>query len=422
MEQIARTWSHYRWWICGLLFLATTINYVDRQVVGVLKNTLMQDLHWDEQDFATVVFWFQAAYAAGYLFAGRLMDLIGVRKGYAFAVVAWSLAAIGHAFARTVFGFSVARAALGLSEGGNFPAAVKTVSEWFPKKERALATGIFNAGSNLGPIVTPILVPWITLSHGWPAAFAITGALGFFWLIAWLALYQKPDESKRLSQEELAYIRSDPPDPPAKVSWLELSRHRATWAFIVGMFFSAPIWWFYLYWVPGFLQDNYGLDLKNIGLPLVAIYIIADIGSVGGGWLSSYLIRKGKSVNAARKTAFLTCILFIVPVFFASQTSELWLVTLLIGLAAAGHQGWSANLFTFVSDTMPRKAVSSVVGMGGFAGSLAGMGFAKLVGYILDLTHSYVVLFAIAPCAYFVALAIIHLLVPRIEPVELKTA
>jgi ACS family hexuronate transporter-like MFS transporter len=401
-----------RWWICALLFFATTINYIDRGVIGVLKPTLQQELGWSEIDYANIVFWFQVAYAAGYLFGGRLMDRIGLRIGYGLAILLWSLAAMGHAFARTVPHFCIARFGLGLAEGGNFPAAIKTVSEWFPRKERALATGLFNAGCNIGAILTPLIVPWIALNMGWPASFFITGALGLVCALAWVLVYRRPQQHPRLSQAELEHIQSDPPDPVVHIPWAQLLAYRATWAFIVGMFLSAPIWWFYLYWIPDFLFKRHHVDLIHMGAPLVMIYLISDGGSIAGGWMSSALIKRGWGVNAARKLALLTCALCVIPVFFASQVSNQWAAVLLIGLAAAAHQGWSANLFTLVSDNMPRQTVSSVVGIGGMAGSIAGMGFAKLVGYVLEWTGSYVVLFAIAPAAYLIAIAVMHVLIP----------
>ena len=399
-----------------LLFFGTTICYLDRQVIGLLKPTLEKDLKITEIQFGHIIFWFQAAYAAGYLLAGRLNDILRVRRGYALAVFVWSLAAMAHGLVRTVAGFSVARIVLGLSEGGNFPAAIRSVSEWFPRKERALATGIFNAGSNVGVMVSALLVPWITLNYGWSVAFWVTGALGFIWLIPWLLFYGQPETQPSVSKAELEWIQADPADLPEKISWVSLLKHRSTWAFAVGALLTSPIWWFYLYWVPDFLFKTQHFDLKNIGWPLVTVYLIADFGSVGGGWLSSTLIHRGWSVNAARKTALLTCALCVVPVLLATQVSSPWFATVVIWLAAAAHQGWSANLYTLVSDTTPRKAVSSVVGMGGMAGAIAGMFFAELVGHVLEWTHSYVILFAIAPCAYLLAFGLIQLLVPKIEP------
>ncbi len=412
--------KHLRWYICALLFFAATINYLDRQVIGILKPTLQQQFGWNEIDYSNIVFWFQVAYAGGLLIVGRVMDWLGTRKGFSFAVIFWSIAAMGHALARSVMGFSVARFALGVGEAGNFPASIKTVAEWFPKKERALATGIFNAGTNVGVLVAAATVPYITLKLGWEWAFILTGLVGFGWLIAWLALYRKPEEHPRLDSEELKLIQSDPPDSEAKVPWLKLFPHRQTWAFALGKFMTDPIWWVYLFWLPDFLNRNYGLDLKNIGWPLITVYLIADIGSVGGGWISSSLINRGINVNRARKTAMLICALSVVPIIFAAKASNLWVAVLLVGLAAAAHQGWSANLFTLTSDMFPRKAVGSVVGFGGMAGSIGGMFIAKLVGYILQSTGSYVPIFIIAASAYLIALLVIQLLAPNLEPANVE--
>jgi ACS family hexuronate transporter-like MFS transporter len=408
-----------RWIVCGLLFLATTINYIDRQVIGILKPELTRTFGWSEIDYSNIVFAFQLAYAAGYLFGGRVMDTLGVRAGYALAVALWSLAAMGHAWARSVAGFCVARLALGLTEGGNFPAAVKTVTGWFPKQERALATGIFNSGTNVGALVTPLLVPWLTVNYGWPSAFVVTGALGFVWLVAWGLLYREPEKHPSLSPAELAYIRSEPAEPEIKLSWFSLLRYRQTWAFVAGMFLAGPIWWFYLYWIPDFLHKQHGLNLLQLGPPLVTIYLMTDVGSIGGGWLSSHLIRKGWSINAARKSTMLVCALCVVPVFFAAKVSGLWTATLLIGLAASAHQGFAANLYTMVSDTAPRQVVSSIVGIGGMTASLGGMIIAKAAGYVLEWTGHYLPLFIIASCAYLVALLAIHLINPRMEPMRL---
>ncbi|MCU0916745.1 MAG: MFS transporter [Planctomycetes bacterium] len=439
-------WS--RWGICALLFFATTLNYIDRQIIGILKPDLAKQLGWNEIDYSNVVFAFQVAYALGYAGAGRIIDRLGVRLGYALAVLFWSLAAMAHALVRfvppearlgdwaapaarilgdwllvipmTVLGFSAARFALGLAEGGNFPAAVKTVSLWFPKRERALATGIFNAGSNVGALVAPLLVPWLTSRFGWPTAFVVTGALGFLWLAAWWGHYESPERHRRLAPAELAHIRSDPPDPAVKIPWLALLRYRQTWAFIAGMFLIAPIWWFYLFWLADFLSKKYALSLSRLSLPLVVVYLVADVGSIGGGWLSSWLLQRGWTVNAARKTALLVCALCVVPVFAASSVSHLWVATLLIGLAAAAHQGFSANLYTLVSDTAPRAVVSSIVGIGGMAGAIGGMLYAKFTGYVLEWTGAYWPLFLIAACAYLVSLAVIHVLSPRLEPMQFE--
>lgn len=418
--QVGQRIGRYRWVICTLLFFAATINYIDRQVIGILKPTLQTEIGWTEVEYSWIVFWFQTAYAMGLLLVGRMMDWLGTRKGFSLAIIFWSVAAMGHALVSSVAGFSAARFLLGLGEAGNFPASVKTVAEWFPKKERALATGIFNAGTNIGALATPLAVSWITLLWGWRWAFIVTGAVGFVWLLFWLALCRRPEEHPKLSAAELAYIRSDPPEPQVRIPWAQLLPHRQTWAFALGKFMTDPIWWVYLFWLPDFLHKRHGLSLKDFGLPLVTVYLIADVGSVGGGWLSSTLIRQGWSINRARKTAMLVCALCVTPIVFASQTSSLWVAVLLIGLAAAAHQGWSANIFTMASDMFPRQAVGSVVGIGGMAGSVGGMLIARLVGEILERTGSYVPIFLIAGSAYLLALLFIHLLVPRLAPAKVS--
>ena len=449
----------FRWVICSLLFFAATVNYIDRQVIGILKPTLAEEFGWTELDYSWIVFAFQTAYAIGLLFVGKLMDRIGTKKGFAIAIVVWSLAAIAHAWAVgigtlsspfvspivqgvvsgfnaisslfgaapwtftlsvSVIGFMVARFALGLGEAGNFPASIKTVAEWFPKKERALATGIFNAGTNVGALATPLLVPLIVIAWGWYEAFIFTGIIGFIWLAFWLLIYKRPEEHKSLSANELSYIQSDPIEPVAKVPWRRLFPHRQTWAFALGKMLTDPIWWVYLFWLPDFLKKQHGLDLKTFGIPLAAIYIIADIGSVGGGYLSSTLIKRGWSINRSRKTAMLICALAVVPIVFASITTHLWLAVILIGIAAAAHQGWSANIFTISSDMFPKQAVGSVVGIGGMMGAVGGMIISPLVGYILDRTGSYVPIFIIAASAYLIALLVIHLLAPKLEPANIN--
>jgi MFS transporter, ACS family, hexuronate transporter len=410
--------GHVRWIICGLLFLATTINYIDRQVLGILAPTLQHDIGWTEVQYGYIVTAFQAAYAIGLLVVGGLLDVIGTKIGFAFALIFWSLAAMAHALARTPLGFGMARFGLGLGEAGNFPAAIKTVAEWFPKKERAFATGVFNSGSNVGAIVAPAIVPWIALTLGWRWAFILTGAIGFAWLLLWWSMYEPPERHPHLTASELAFIRSDPQDAMTKIPWLRLAALRQTWAFALGKFMTDPIWWFYLYWIPKFLNEKHGLTLGKLGPPLITIYVLADIGSIGGGWLSSRFIRNGWSVNAARKTAMLICALCVVPIVFASQVSNVWSAVALISLAAAAHQGWSANIFTLASDMFPRRAVGSVVGMGGMAGAIGGMLIATATGYLLQITHSYHAVFVLAGVAYIVALAVIHMLAPRLEPAE----
>ena len=412
--------GNYRWTICALLFFATTINYVDRQVLGILKPVLATDLGWDEIQYGNIVMAFQASYAIALLLAGGLLDKLGTKLGYTLSIVVWSLAAMGHALARSATGFGVARFALGLGEAGNFPAATKTVAEWFPKKERALAFGIFNAGANVGAVLTPLIVPFIALHYGWRWAFLLTGAIGFLWLIAWLLIYRKPEEHPRLSAPELAYIRSDPPEPNVKIPWGRLFPHRQTWAIALAKFLTDPVWWFYLFWLADFLKKEYGIGLSQLSLPLIVIYVVADVGSIGGGWLSSTLIKRGWDVNRARKTALLLCALCVVPVGFAVVTKNLWVAVGLISIAAAAHQGWSANIYTLASDMFPRQAVGSVVGIAGMAGAVGGLGFAWLVSRILQATNSnYVPIFLLCGGAYLVALGLLHLLAPRLEAPKL---
>ena len=409
--------SNVRWIICALLFFATTINYIDRQIIGILKPTLQAELGWSEIDYGNIVFWFQAAYGIGLLACGPIIDRIGSKLGYAGAIAIWSVAAMVHALARTPGGFAMARFALGLGEAANFPAAIKSVAEWFPKKERALAAGILNAGANVGAIATPIIVPILAIQLGWEAAFIITGLLGFVWLVAWLAFYRKPAEHKRVSPSELAHINSDvaPAEDEPRIRWSALFRRRGTWAFIVGKFLTDPVWYLFLFWLPDFFAKRHGLDLKTFGPPLIAVYLLADVGSIGGGWLSSALIKRGMSVNAGRKMALLVCAILVLPIFFASSVSGLWSAVAIIGLAAAAHQGWSSNLYTMVSDTFPRSSVASVMGIGGAAGAVGGMLMSTYVGQVLETVGSYAPVFVWAGSAYLVALAIIHVLVPRLE-------
>jgi ACS family hexuronate transporter-like MFS transporter len=418
-ERIGR----YRWAICALLFLATTINYVDRQVLGILAPTLQREIGWSEAQYGAIISWFTLAYAVGYLGAGRVMDRIGTRVGFAISIVVWSVAAMGHAVVRTVAGFSAARFALGLGESGNFPGAIKTVAEWFPARERAFATGIFNAGSNVGAIAAPLMVPWITLTFGWQAAFIATGALGVLWLAAWLAIYRPPQEHPRLTPAELAHIRSDPAEPAFAVRWGQLLRHRQTWAFAIGKFMTDPIWWFYLYWLPKFLDARYGIKLSQLALPLIAVYLLADVGSVAGGWLSGALIGRGWSVNRARKVTLLVAALLIVPTMFAPAATHMWVAVGIVGVAAAAHQWWSANLFTLSSDMFPRRAVGSVVGIGGFAGALGGWLFQRATGLVLQSNGgNYTPIFVVCGLAYVGALVVIHLLAPRMRRPELAAA
>jgi MFS transporter, ACS family, hexuronate transporter len=433
--------GRYRWVICALLFVATTINYIDRQVIGLLKPDLQREFSWTERDYAAIVFSFQLAYAIGLLLSGRIMDKLGTKRGFTLAILLWSVAAVAHAFANhfpglsipsinldentgislvslggAAAGFALARFLLGLGEAGNFPASIKTVAEWFPRKERAFATGIFNSGTNIGALITPLIVPVFVDWWGWQGAFIATGVLGFFWLIWWLVSYGPPEGHPKVTPEELAFIRSDPPESTTPVPWASIVRYRQTWAFAIGKFLTDPVWWLYLFWIPDFLNRLYGLNIKQMGMPIVTIYLITDVGSIGGGWLSSHFIKRGWSINSARKTAMLICAVAVTPIVFAPQVNNLWAAVLLVSLAAAAHQGWSANLFTLVSDMFPRRAVGSVVGFGGMSGAIGGMCLTLIVGEILQRTGSYVGVFIIAGSMYLVGLAIIHLLVPRLAP------
>jgi MFS transporter, ACS family, hexuronate transporter len=419
-SQAAVRIGYFRWIICALLLFGVTKNYMDRQVLGVLKVTLQQTFGWNEIQYGNLVTVFQGAYALGMLLVGRLIDRLGTRLGYALAMIFWSVASMAHAAASSFASFAGARFALGFGEAGVFPASIKSVAEWFPKKERALATGIFNAGTNVGAILTPMFVPWITLHWGWRWAFILTGAVGMIWLVFWLLLYRRPEEHPQVSRSELQYIRSDGPEPAGKIAWGKLLPHPQTWTFVVGKFLTDPIWWFYLFWVPGFFQQQHGVDLAKIWLPVAAIYLISDVGSVAGGWMSSFLIQRGSSVNRARKLTMLVCALSVVPIVFAYQTQGIWSTVLLIGLAAAAHQGFSANLYTLTSDMFPARAVGSVVGIGGMAGAIGGMLIATVVGHVLQWTHSYVIPFLIAGSAYLLALLLIHMLAPRMEPAKIS--
>ena len=412
--------GRYRWTICALLFFATTINYMDRQVLGLLAPTLQSEIGWSESQYGAIVSWFTFAYALGFLVMGRVMDRVGTRLGFAWSVVVWSIAAMGHALARTAGGFSIARFALGLGESGNFPGALKTVAEWFPAKERGLATGIFNAGTNVGSILTPLVVPWITIEYGWRAAFVVVGSLGFLWLIPWLMMYRRPEDHPRVSAAELAYIRSDAPEPTTEVKWTSLLLHRQTWAFAIGKFMTDPVWWFYLFWLPKFLDAQFGIKLAGLAAPLVIIYLVADVGSVGGGWLSGFLMRRGWATNVARKFTMLLAALTIVPTMLAPRVDSLWLAVGIVSVAAAAHQWWSANMFTIVTDMFPRRAVGSVIGIGGFFGAMGGFLFQRATGIVLERNgNNYVPVFLVCGFAYVIALAIVHFLVPRLQPARL---
>src|SRR6185437_12236031 len=396
--------GHYRWTICALIFFATTINYMDRQVLGLLNPLLQTKIGWNALQYSYIVDAFMAAYAIGLLLMGRLIDRIGTRIGYAVSIAIWSVAAMSHALVRTALGFGAARFALGIGEAGNFPAGIKSVAEWFPRKERALATGIFNCGTNVGATIAPLVVPWIAIHLGWQFGFLFTGVFSAIWVIWWLRIYRRPEDHPRVSAAELAYIRSDPVEPPAKIAWSTLLPHRQTWAFILAKFLTDPIWWFYLYWLPTYLTDKHGVSLTGLGLPLVIIYNAASAGSIFGGWLAAALLKAGWGVNRARKTAMLVCAAGVVPIVTISSVHTLWGAVALISLATASHQGWSANLFTLASDMFPGRAVASVVGIGGFGGAIGGMGIASLTGLLLHWTGSYVPIFVIAGSVYLLSL------------------
>ncbi|UAL12320.1 MFS transporter [Caulobacter segnis] len=411
--------GRYRWVIVTLLFAAMVINYVDRQTIGLLKADLSHEFGWSEKHYADLVFYFQLAYALAYLAWGKIMDKIGARWGFGVAFLIWQVAHIAHAAARGFGGFVFARMGLGVGEAGGFPGGIKAVAEWFPKKERAFATGLFNAGTNIGAIVTPLVVPGIVLAFGWQMAFIVTGVAGLVWLPIWLLVYRRPREAKGLSATELAYIEQDPADPVEKIGWAKLLTKKETWAFALGKFLIDPIWWMFLFWLPDFLGKRYGLDLKSFGPPLIAIYLLSDVGSVAGGWMSSTLMKNGATINKARKLTMLVCALLAVPVMFAAKADSVWLAVLIIGVATAAHQGFSANLYTLPSDVFPRGAVGSVVGIGGMLGAFGGMAFSKYIGQVLEQIGTYTPIFIVAGSAYLIALLVIHLLTPKMEPVTI---
>ena len=421
-----RNFGRYRWSVCALIFFATTVNYLDRQVIGILKPLLESDLNIGEAEYGYIVMVFQVFYAIGMVAAGRLIDNFGTKIGYGVSVVLWSFAAMGHALATGLFSFGAWRAFLGVSEAGNFPAAIKTVAEWFPKRERALATGIFNSGTNVGAIVAPLAVPAIASAWGWQAAFLLTGAIGFLWLIFWFLFYEVPDKQKRLSSSEFNYIHSDSEendDKKKEIPWLQLLKYRQTWIFFIGKGLTDPIWWFYLFWIPGWLAQvrGTGLNIRTFGLPLVIIYSATTVGSIFGGWLSSYMILKGMTPYKARRTTMLIFALLVIPILFASSSSiSTWGAVGLIALAASSHQAWSANIYTTVSDAFPKRAVSSVTGIGGMAGALGGAFVSILAGNLLDfykkaghVEKGYVIMFTIAASAYLLAWIIMQVFAPK---------
>ncbi|HKU39778.1 MAG TPA: MFS transporter [Polyangiales bacterium] len=423
-EPAARV-GRYRWLVCSLLFFATTVNYVDRQILSLLKPMLDSELHWSNAEFGQVNAAFQAAYAVGLLVFGKFIDRYGTKLGYGVSIAAWSLAAMVHAAASSVTGFALARVALGLGEGGNFPSAIKAVAMWFPKRERAFATALFNSGANVGAILAPATIPWLAAAGGWRLPFLVAGAAGFVWLAAWVLLYDVPERVARLSARELAHIRADvEPPEPGQVGWGELLRLRAAWAFIVAKFLTDPVWWFFLIWLPDYFKKTRGLDLKSSWIHLVSIYTIVTVLSIVGGWVTGYWVRRGHSVSRARKQGMLLFACLVLPVLLVGRTSD-WGAVLLIGLAGAAHQAWSANLFTTVSDMFPKRAVASVVGLGGMAGSIGGIAFPIYAGKLLDrfeasgnIAAGYGVLFGVCSTAYLIAFAIHHALAPKLDPID----
>jgi ACS family hexuronate transporter-like MFS transporter len=424
----------YRWVICSLIFFATTINYLDRVVISLLKSTLSKEFTWNDGDYANIEITFKITYAIGLLGAGSLIDKLGTKLGYAFATFFWSIAAVAHALAQGILSFGFARAALGFSEAGNFPAAIKTVAEWFPKKERAFATGLFNSGAGIGAIIAPLTVPFIAVAWGWQWAFIITGSFGFIWLIFWFLLYDTPEKHKKLSSAELAYINSDIDEKPleqnaAKPSWAKLLSFKQTWAYVIGKFLTDPIWWFYLFWLPDFLESQYHLSKTAIALPVAIVYVISTIGSISGGYLPMLLIKNNWPVFKARKTSMLLYAFLVLPIIFAQILGgiNMWLAVLVIGLAAAAHQAWSANIFTTVSDMFPKSLTGSVTGLGGMMGGLGGILLSALVQKNLFVHYraigqievAYYIMFFVCGAAYLSAWLIMHLLVPKMKRIDL---
>jgi ACS family hexuronate transporter-like MFS transporter len=434
--QETKSFGTYRWTICALVFFATTVNYLDRSVISLLKSTLTKELDWTDADYADIEVAFKLMYAFGMVFAGRVIDKLGSKIGYFLATLLWSIAAVAHALVNTTLGFIVVRGALGLTESGNFPAAIKSTAEWFPKKERALATGIFNAGTNVGAIIAPLSVPFIAEAWGWKWAFIITGAFGFIWLVLWIVMYEIPSRHPKVSKEELDYINSDTKDLPGgeesgpKVSWLRLLTFRQTWAFAMGKFLTDPVWWFYLFWLPDFLESQYGLRGTEVAMPVAIVYTISTVGSVFGGWLPLKFINGGWPVFKARKTSMLIYAFAVMPIVFAQVLGSynMWVAVMVIGLATSAHQAWSANIFTTVSDMFPKRAIGSVVGIGGMAGGLGGILLTALVQRnmfvhyreIGQIETAYYIMFFICGGAYLIAWAIIHLLVPKMEPIRIE--
>lgn len=413
----------YRWQILSLLFFATTINYIDRQVIGVLKPFIAGDLGWNEADYGYIVTAFQVAYAIGLISTGKFLDRFGTRIGYLWAIVIWSVVGMAHAVARSVTGFAAARFALGIGESANFPAAVKGVAEWFPPKERAFAAGLFNSGSTVGAIASPVIVSAVTVAFGWQWAFIVTGALGFIWVLFWLLFYRVPEKHPKITNEELDYIHQNEAKEEAAKSmkWLDLFKYKQTGAICTTRFISDWVWWFFLFWIPDFLSKTHGIDIREVVLPLIVIYAVSSVGGILGGWLSSRFIKIGRSVDYARKTTIFICALFVLPVMLVLQTPNLWLAVVLIALAAAGHQGWASNIFTIISDIYPKNAVGSMMGLSGFAGAVGGALSATFVGLLLDATGSYFFIFLTAASVYILNWAILKISIKEIKPVELET-
>ena len=420
--------GHYRWRVIALLFFATTINYIDRQVLGMLKPVISDEIHITEADYGYIVSAFQAAYAIGLLFVGRMVDKMGTRISYALSIVVWSVAGCLHAVARGPFGFGIARFFLGIGESANFPAAIKATAEWFPIKERALATGIFNSGSNVGAVVSPIIVTFLTVRYGWQCAFVVTGSLGLIWLICWLLFYRLPQDSKRLSKAEYVYITQDDHKGEAKVeeggslekdkiNWWELMRERSTIGICLSRFVCDWVWWFFLFWTPDFMEKSYGVNIQQMVLPLIVIYTFSSFGGIAGGYLSSKLINMGHPIGFSRKAALLTCALLVGPVALIPGINSLWISIAIISLACFAHQGWASNIYTLVSDYYPKNRVATMTSIAGFTGSIGGVLAASFVGNVLQITRSYFIVFLIAGLAYLVAWLCLQLFLPRMKVV-----
>jgi MFS transporter, ACS family, aldohexuronate transporter len=420
--------GNYRWVICALLFFATTINYMDRQILALLKEILDRKIGWSNEEFGLVNSMFQLAYGVGLLGFGWFVDRFGTKLGYAVSIFLWSVAAASHALVGSVTGFLAARTALGLGESGNFPSAIKAVALWFPKRERAFATSIFNAGTNVGALLAPAIIPWMAFAWGWQSAFLAAGLAGFLWLFFWVPFYQVPEKSQRVRPVELAFIHSDQEEEAeqAKTPWLSLLGYRQTWSFIVAKFLTDPVWWFFLIWLPDYFYKTRGLDIRKSWIHIVTIYGIVTVLSVFGGWITGYLTQRGWTVTRARKTGMFIFALCVLPILFVTKVGD-WSAVLLIGLAASAHQAWSANLFTTASDMFPKRAVASVVGIGGMAGSAGGFIFPYVTGRLLDhyeklhqATTGYAILFGICACMYLLAFGLNHLFAPRFEPIRLE--